>query len=210
MNYMSLSSRSKRFLLTTLGITALVVTSTASQAQPAHPEHGIALPNLPGNIQVPAGNTAFLIGHATGTQNYICLPSGNTFAFKLFTPEATLFNHADKQIITHYFSPNPVEGGTVRATWQDRDTSTVWGKVVPGDSATVSPDAIDWLKVTVSGTQEGPTGGDTLTRTTFIQRINTVGGVAPSRGCSSAADVGTPAFVSYKADYVFYTDHKED
>ena len=58
---------------------------------------------------------------------------------------------------------------------------------------------------TVVGAQDGPTGGDTLTKTTFIQRLNTSGGVAPSTGCASSADVGKQAFVPYTADYFFYT-----
>ena len=49
-------------------------------------------------------------------------------------------------------------------------------------------------------------GGDTLTATTFIQRVNTSGGIAPSTGCTSSTDVGKQAFVPYTADYVFYTD----
>ena len=65
---------------------------------------------------------------------------------------------------------------------------------------------VAWLKVTAVATDEGPTGGDTLTRTTFIQRLNTSGGLAPPAGCSSAADVGTEAFIPYTADYFFYTD----
>ena len=47
-------------------------------------------------------------------------------------------------------------------------------------------------------------GSDTLTDTTFIQRINTRGGVAPATGCSGPADIGNKAFVPYQADYVFY------
>jgi hypothetical protein len=39
----------------------------------------------------PAGNTAFLTGHALGTQNYICLPSPSEFSWTLFGPQATLF-----------------------------------------------------------------------------------------------------------------------
>src|SRR5438132_5716283 len=43
-----------------------------------------------------------------------------------------------------------------------------------GDSSSdpnfVAPGAVAWLKLTVAGAEEGPTGGDTLTRTTFIQR----------------------------------------
>ena len=48
-------------------------------------------PPVPPNLEVPAGNQAFLEGHAIGTQNYICLPSGSGFAWTLFGPQATLF-----------------------------------------------------------------------------------------------------------------------
>ena len=160
------------------------------------------------SIQVPAGNKVFLVGHGVGTQNYICLPSGTSVKFILFTPQATLFKHR-KQVTTHYFSPNSFEGGTIRATWQhSRDTSTVWGQVKDGNSSSdpafVAPGAIAWLLVTVVGAQDGPTSGDTLTATTFIQRLNTSGGVAPSTGCASSTDVGNQAFVPYTADYFFY------
>jgi hypothetical protein len=56
----------------------------------------------------------------------------------------------------------------------------------------------------VVGSQDGPTDGQTLTPTTFIHRLNTSGGVAPSIGCSTPADVGKRAFVPYTADYFFY------
>ena len=32
-------------------------------------------PPVPSDLVVPAGKKAFLIGHAYGTQNYLCLPS---------------------------------------------------------------------------------------------------------------------------------------
>jgi uncharacterized protein DUF3455 len=175
-------------------------------------------PPVPANLQVPAGNTAFLVGHAVGTQNYICLPSGSGFAFTLFTPEATLFDDGDKQLITHFFSPNlspipPEVLGTIRATWEhSRDTSTVWASATPDttstDPAFVAPGAIAWLLLNVVGAQDGPTGGHTLTATTFVQRLNTSGGVAPSSGCASSADVGNKAFVQYTADYFFYKGPK--
>ena len=112
-----------------------------------------------------------------------------------------------------------VAAGPIRATWQhSRDASTVSGNVrpadpnIPGDlddsstdSAFVKPGAIAWLKVTVTGTEDQPRGGDTLTKTTFIQRVNTRGGLAPSVGCNSPADLGTQAFMPYTADYFFYT-----
>src|SRR5262245_13984919 len=183
----------------------------------------ITPPPVPIDVQVPAGNVSFLVGHATGTQNYICLPCDPTkpncpsgVAYTLFTPQATLFNEDNEQIITHFFSPNPFEfspnpneGGIIRATWQhSQDTSTVWGKVIGSstDSRFVTPGAIPWLLVQVKdvGAQVGPTGGDKLTKTTFIQRLNTVGGAAPSTRCSGPAEIGNKAFVPYKSDYFFY------
>jgi hypothetical protein len=182
---------------------------TSSPPQPAYADQVITPPPVPSNIQVPEGNIAYLVGHAVGTQNYVCLPSGGGFRYILFTPQATLFNELNEEIITHYFGPNPDEGGTVRAAWQhSRDTSTVWGQVKPGNSSTdpnyVAPGAIAWLLVTIVGDQPGPTGGDKLTQTTYIQRLNTSGGVAPSTGCAALTDVGNQAFVPYTTDYYFF------
>lgn len=196
-----------------------VVAALAAMAMPRQARaDSVTPPPVPANIKVPVGNVPFLVGHAVGTQNYVCLPSGSGFAFALFTPEATLSNDDGKQLTTHFFSPNPFEqntnpavvaDGIIRATWEhSRDTSTVWGQVKPGnassDPAFVAPNAIAWLLVTVVGRQSGPDGGDALTETTFIQRLNTRGGLAPSTGCASPADVGTLAFSPYTADYFFF------
>src|SRR5437667_174240 len=67
----------------------------------------------------------------------------------------------------------------------------------------VAPGAIPWLLLKVVGAQNGPTGGDTLSATTFIQRLNTAGGVAPSTGCTLSTDVGKMALVPYTAEYFF-------
>ncbi len=197
--------------LLTSAMAGMVSFGLMGAGQAAHAKHATP-PKVPANLEVPAGNTAFLVGHATGTQNYVCLPSGTGFAYVLFTPEATLFDEHGRQIITHFFSPNPFENGTIRATWQDSDTSTVWGKVKPGDSAShldfpdvVADGAIAWLKVTAVGAKDGPRGGDKLSDTTFIQRLNTSGGVAPA-DCTKLADVGKEAFVPYTADYFFYSE----
>ena len=178
----------------------------------------ITPPAVPSNIQVPAGNKLFLVGHAVGTQNYICVPSGTSVRFALFTPEATLFDDENGQLSTHYFSPNPEEVNTdpkvlgphpIRAAWQDsKDSSTVWGRAYPenisNDANFVEPGAIPWLLVTVVGKQDGPTGGDRLSGTTFIQRLNTHGGAAPATGCTTLADLGNMVFVPYTTDYYFY------
>jgi hypothetical protein len=166
---------------------------------------------VPTNIEVLAPDQAFLLGHAFGTQNYECQPvsSLGRVGWVLFTPQATLFGELNEQLTTHFFSPNPAEDFLVRATWQDsRDTSTVWGEVIASsiDANFVKAGAIPWLKIDVKNTgfQDGPTGGDTLSKTTFIQRVNTDGGAAPSTGCDRPTDIGRKAFVAYTADYIFY------
>jgi hypothetical protein len=216
-NCNALENQTARRILRTARATALAVAFTVSLSQPAHAGK-VTPPPVPTGIQVQPGNVAFLKGHGVGTQNYICRPSGSGVKFVLFTPEATLFNDNGKQLPTHFFSPNPFEANTdptvvgdhmIRATWQhSRDSSAVWAELA-APPAFVTPDAIPWLLLQVppdGGVQDGPTGGDTLTKTTFIQRVNTFGGVAPSTGCNLRTDVGNQAFVPYEADYFFYTD----
>ncbi len=173
----------------------------------------VKLPAVPSNIQAPPGAKAYLKAHAIGTQNYICLPSGSGFAWTLFGPQATLYKDNGTQLITHFLSPNPDESGTLRATWQHaKDTSSVWAAAIASSSdlAFVEPGAIPWLLLRVLGDQPGPTGGDQLSQTTFIQRLNTSGGVAPSTGCNQSAHVGARMFVPYAADYVFLTGGVDD
>lgn len=192
--------------VTTLGIVFAFALPQATSAQSVTP------PPVPAGIEVEPPNQAFLVGHAVGTQNYECQPvkSLGRVGWVLFTPQATLFDERNEQLITHFFSPNPHEGSIVRATWQDsRDTSTVWGSVLKSSSDPnfVRAGAIPWVKLEVGETraQAGPTGGETLLRTTFIQRLNTEGGAAPPTGCDVPTDIGKKAFVPYKADYFFYT-----
>jgi hypothetical protein len=164
-------------------------------------------PQVPDVLAVPAGSKAFLIGHAVGTQNYICLPDGAGAKWVLFGPQATVFDDAGRQIMTHFLSPNPAENSTPRATWQHSDrTSAVWAvKVAESDDPRyVEPGAIKWFLLQVKGAEEGSRPQDRLTKTTVIHRVNTSGGVAPANECMLAGDVGKTKFVPYTADYVFY------
>jgi hypothetical protein len=189
-----------------LSLSALAITFIcAANAQT------VTVPDVPANLRVPAGHTAFLKGTAMGTQNYMCLPSETGLAWTFLAPQATVFmtfqwfgGNASQQILTHFLSPNPVEGGVARATWQSSlDTSSVWGKKIAesSDPAYVAPAAIPWFLLQAEGTQRGPMGGMTLAKTTYIQRINTAGGITPEGGCTGA---GAMQFVPYSAEYVFY------
>jgi len=185
-------------------IAALAVSVTFALPRPTGAQT-VVPPVVPPGLEVLAPSEAFLLGHAVGTQNYECQPDANLgrVAWTLFTPQATLFNDQNEQIITHFFSPNPEERGVVRATWEDsEDTSAVWARAIA--SATVDPNSIAWVTLQAVGTRVGPTGGQTLSDTTFVQRVNTHGGLAPSTGCDSLPDVGRKAFMPYTADYVFY------
>jgi hypothetical protein len=195
----------------TKGLIFMALASSAAFAQ----ANNIKVPPVPTDVALPPENTVFLEGHATGTQNYICLPSGSGFAWTFFSPQATLFTDikgfgADirQQIITHFLSPNPEEKGTPRATWQSSfDSSEAWAKAIgtSRDPNFVAQGAIPWLLLQVVGTQRGPTQGGSLAATTYIQRLNTSGGVAPATGCSTSTDVGATALVPYTADYFFST-----
>jgi hypothetical protein len=190
-----------------VGLALAVATPRAQQGERLRP------PVVPDDLEVPDGNELFLVGHATGTQNYVCLPAANNgFAWALFTPQATLVNDAGHQIITHFFSPNPFENVTppaIRPTWQDsRDGSSFWGALVKQstDANFVAPGAVPWLLLGQPGPNTEPTGKGRLIGTTFIQRVNTEGGIAPATGCAQASDVGHRAFVPYTADYFFYRE----
>jgi hypothetical protein len=168
----------------------------------------IASPTTPALITPPAGDSAFLVGHAlVGTQGYVCLPkgSGASWTVKPARPEATLFTTVfgqDFQIITHFLSPdtnpseaapNPLPFGS--ATWQSSfDSSKVWAQVplsnsttppspasIPAGSDPSCPNtgSIACLLLQSIGSLQGPTGGKFLTQTTFVQRLNTKGGSAP-------------------------------
>ena len=184
----------------------LIITLTLVPAAIAAAQ-SIVPPSVPAGLEPPSEVQPFLMAHAEGTQNYTCLSSSSGFTWSFFGPQATLFDEANQQVITHYLSPNPVEGGTPRATWQhSADTSAIWAAAIASstDPAYVASGAIPWLLLQVKGSDTGPTAGATLVGTLFIQRVNTQGGLAPATGCKSAKDVGKKALVPYSTDYVFY------
>ena len=175
-------------------------------------------PPTPTQITPDPGNSAFLVGHAVGSQGYTCLPTntGGTAWTVNGRPEATLFTNAfgeQFQIITHFLSINekpidqlpPSQAGN--ATWQSSfDSSRVWAKATGSIPAGSDPNscphagAIACLLLKSIGNDRGPTGGGLLNKVTFVQRLNTDGGAAPTTSCT----VGQTQLVPYTADYFFY------
>lgn len=187
----------------------LVLTIGGVAAATPHAAESIVAPAVPAGLDVSAPYKPYLRAHAFGTQNYICAPAATVSGFDwLFIgPQATLFDADLQQSLMHFQSGNASQGDAIQATWQSsRDSSAVWATRHSGstDPLYVAPDAIEWLLLDVKGMQLGPTGGDKLARTAFIQRVNTVGGVKPPSSQCTAATLNTRRLVSYEADYYFY------
>ena len=192
-----------RFVVIALMLVGLPIASAAQSP--------IEVPPVPANLEVPAGNTLFLAARAVGTQNYICATGAKrVVGWRFLGPQATLFidsgGGVQQQVTTHFLSVNPEEG-LARPTWQhSMDTSRVWARVYSSSSDPnyVAPGAIPWLLLEKAGTELGPAGGGILAQTTFIQRLNTSGGIAPTTGCSNDDNIGSVALVPYTTDYFFY------
>ena len=161
------------------GMAALALTLLVGMmVSPALADDGVTPPPTPPAITPPAGNTAYLMGHATGTQGYVCLPTSPGAATASWTvnssrPQATLFatwfGSFSQQILTHFlspdtnpnqFAPSPLPFGS--PTWQSSfDSSVVWGNKLASINAGTDPScpnsgAIQCLLLQAIGSQIGP------------------------------------------------------
>jgi len=124
-----------------------------------------------------------------GVQIYVC----NGATWTLLGPQANLFNDEGKLVGTHFVGP----------TWQSNDGSSVVG--AKKAAATVDPSAVPWLRL--DAVSHGGDDGH-FSDVTSIQRLSTVGGIAPASGCDSAHP-GAVAQIPYSAQYVFYRTKAE-
>lgn len=123
-----------------------------------------------------------------GVQIYICNATATGFAWTFVAPQANLLDDCDKMVGTHFIGP----------TWQANDGSSVVAARAAG--ATVDTSAVPWLLL--NATSHGATSGR-FSDVTAIQRLATVGGIAPSTACD-ASNLGSIAQVPYTAQYVLY------
>jgi hypothetical protein len=187
--------RFRRFISACASVLALcgLIAATAS-AQPA--------PNTaPGDPLDPRTyaphSKSFLAVYATGVQNYICQANG---AWLFTDPVATLYKSPDARnpIGTHFLNT-----ATGRPVWQFKDGSSV--EAARYAAAAGGTGNIPWLLLQSVVTTTGP-DGDRLTNTTWVQRLDTSGGVAPAGTCTPGATVAIP----YSAGYVFWKAAEED
>ena len=147
---------------------------------------------VPDKLKPGANESLVMIAHAKGVQIYECRASkdqtGN-YEWAFVAPEADLFEADGNRIGRHYAGPH----------WESTDGSKLLGALKERAEAPAA-DAIPWLLLTTKS--DGPEGS--FSKVTSIQRVSTVGGVAPKAGCSQAA-AGTSARIHYTADYYFFT-----
>ena len=145
---------------------------------------GNRLPDLTAcpQLAAPVGSQLLLHAFGIGVQIY----HWNGTSWGVATPAATIYADAGGQgeIASHFAGP----------TWQSNSGGSVVGTV----ASRCTPDAasIAWLALTAV-----PNGPGIFQNVTFIQRLNTVGGNAPS---TPGSVIGQEARIPYTADYLFY------
>ncbi|MGP8227877.1 MAG: DUF3455 domain-containing protein [Steroidobacteraceae bacterium] len=149
----------------------------------------VAPPEVPTVLQPPAGQILYLEALATGVQIYECAQKTDlTYEWAFKAPEASLVSRSGHPLGKHYAGP----------TWESIDGSTVVGVIKARDPGPKNS-AIPWLLLAVKAT----TGAGTFGTTKSIQRVATVGGIAPAEPCASS-NLKQVAKVPYKATYYFY------
>ncbi len=146
---------------------------------------------LPDAVKVPAGHRVALETAASGDITYECRPKkdmAGQFEWVFVGPAAGMRDRQGARV-GKYFGPP--------ATWESDDGSKVTGAQVAVASTGAADIPLQLVKANPA------TGSGVMQGVTYIQRVNTRGGVAPVLPCTSAS-TGHTQRVAYAADYVFW------
>jgi hypothetical protein len=183
-------SRALRGAISAAAIT-LLAGCTAAVSEPGVEEadelSAACPPHVPPALAVPAGNKLAFVYDAIGVQIYGCNATATGYGWVFRAPDAKLYGRKGKQTGIHYAGP----------TWEANDGSTVVGTKLAESPAGAND--IPWLLL--GGASHA--GKGRMTDVTFIHRLETVGGKAPTAGCD-ATHVGETIGVDYAATYYFY------
>lgn len=147
--------------------------------------------DLPEPVRAPAGHKAAMTAVGIGELTYECRAKAgdaNAFEWAFVAPMAKLVDAKTQKEVGKYY------GGP---TWESMDGSKITGKQVAVAPATPGSIPLQLVKT------DPAMGTGAMTGVTYIQRVNTKGGVAPTEACT-AGTMGTKKTVPYQADYVFY------
>jgi hypothetical protein len=159
----------------------------AAPAPAAPPVNNSALPEA---VRAPAGARFMFLNTGIGELTYECrvrADDASQHGWAFVAPVATLYGDGRKVVGKYYAGP----------TWEHSDGSRITGKQVAVAPAEPGNIALQLVKT------DPAIGAGALRGVTYIQRVNTRGGVAPQAACG-AANVGAKQQVTYQADYAFY------
>lgn len=145
--------------------------------------------DVPAPVQPPAGQKAAMTWTGSGELTYECRAKADTataFEWTFVGPDARLTDAKTRAAMGRYYAG---------PTWEAADGSKITGKQVGVAPASAGDIPFQLVKA------EGGTGA--MKDVTYIQRVNTKGGVAPADACDASMK-GAKKTVPYSADYVFY------
>ncbi|MEU1448528.1 DUF3455 domain-containing protein [Streptomyces mirabilis] len=179
----------KRLVLTTTAVAAVTAgtlfSATVGQAATSQPARtGV---DAPAALKVPDGNRLTGVFSAAGVQTYTCADG----AWKLLEPAATLWAKNDR---TH----RPVALHSRGPVW----VSTVDGSAVNAAAIANSPKTGTIPELLLQSTATRGTG--VFAGVSYVQRLDTHGGVAPTTACTGTDQIS----VRYSATYAFYKPAK--
>jgi hypothetical protein len=164
----------------------MVAAATTASIPTAPIKNGPELPSpLCDRLRVGEGNKLQSQVFANGVQVY----KWNGTSWVFVEPVATLFANAgyDGKVGKHYVGP----------TWESNSGSKVVGARMYGCSP--DADSIPWLLLEAVSTA----GPGIYSSVTYIQRVNTKGGLAPT---APGSYIGETVQIPYTAEYYFYRE----
>lgn len=147
--------------------------------------------NLPAAVQVPAGHKVAMETVGVGQITYECRAKkdmAGQHEWVFVGPDAKLQTRSGS-VIGRYWGPP--------ATWENNDGSKVTATQVAVAPAGTGDIPLQLVKANPA------TGMGAMQGVSYIQRVNTRGGVAPAMACN-AGNLGSKQIVQYQADYIFW------
>ncbi len=147
--------------------------------------------SLPDAVKVPLGHAVALETVGVGEITYECRAKkdmAGQFEWVFVGPDAALNDRSGKRIGKYYGPP---------ATWESMDGSKLTGAQLAVSPASAGSIPLQLVKANPA------VGAGAMQGVTYIQRVATQGGVAPSAACG-ASSLGQKQIVKYQADYIFW------
>ena len=176
---------------TAVATAAVSLIAACASMSPMMPTYSQAA--LPAAVQVPSGNKVAMETVGVGEITYQCSARkdmAGQYEWVFVGPDAKLNDRGGKQVGKYYGPP---------ATWESMDGSRLTAVQVA-----VAPNTGMAGSIPLQLVKANPAmGAGAMQGVTYIQRVDTRGGVAPAMPCT-AGNINSKQIVKYQADYIFY------